>query len=125
MRRRQLLRDGLLAAVVCVAVVAWLRRSGAGGALLDPLSAAAGCVGMVAVEVTLLRVPDLTRRLWERPAVQAAAALGTLGVAALAASTGAAWLAGMLAWGLLAYLLLVAVVFVLGRNPLAGLVGSS
>lgn len=77
---------------------------------------------MVAIELVLLRVPDLTRRLWERPAVQAVAAAGTLSVGVIAVSAGAAWVAAVLVWGLVAYVALVGVVVALGSNPLDRLV---
>jgi hypothetical protein len=124
MDRRSLCRDGLLAAAVCVVTVLWALRSGVGaGALVDPRPAAVGVVGTVALELVLLRFPDLTRRLWRRPAVRAAAAIGTFGVGVVAVSAGAAWVAAVLVWGLVAYLVLVGVVVGLGSNPLGRLVG--
>jgi len=119
MERRSVYRDGLLAAVVCVATVVWALRSGVGaGALVDPGPAAVGIVGTVALELVLLRSPDLTRRLWERPGVQAVATVGTVGVGVVAVSTGAVWAAAVLVWGLVAYLALVGVVVGVGSNPL-------
>lgn len=124
MERPQLYRDGLLAAAVCVATVLWSLRSGVGAdALVAPRLAAVGIVGMVTIELVLLRFPDLTRRLWERPAVQAVAAAGTLSVGVVAVSTGAVWAVAVLVWGLVAYLALVGVVVALGSNPLARVVG--
>lgn len=123
MERRPLYRDGLLAAAVCTATARWLFRSGVGGALLDPRPAAVGVVGMVALELVLLRFADLTRRLWERPAVQALAVAGTLAVGILAVSTGAVWVAVVVVWGLGAYLALVGFVVWLGSNPLGRFAG--
>lgn len=122
MERWRLYRDALLATAVCAATILWLLRSSAGGTLLDPRSAAVGGVGMVAIELVLLRVPHLTRRLWERPAVQAVAAAGTLAVGVIAVSAGAVWVAAVLVWGLVAYVALVGVVVALGSNPLDRLV---
>lgn len=119
MERHHLYRDGVLAVATCTVLVAVSLRSGVGrDALVEPLPAAVGCVGMVVLEVGLLRVPDLTRRVWERPAVQAGSVLGVVLVGWVAASTGAAWLLGAFVWGLFAYVGLVGIVLALGRNPL-------
>lgn len=118
MDRRRLVRDAFLAAAACAVLVGISLRTGAGGALRGPTSAAAGCVGMVIVEVGLLRIPELTRRVWERPAVQAVSVVGVVVAGWLAVSGGAAWVLAVLAWGLAAYVALAAVVVLSGRNPL-------
>ena len=124
MDRWPLYRDGLLAAAVCVATVLWSIRSGVGGdTLLHPYPAIGGVVGMVGLELVLLRFPEVTQRVWERPVVQALAVTGTLCVGVAAVSIEATWIAAVIVWGLVAYLALVGVVVALGRNPLGRLVG--
>lgn len=124
MGRWPLYRDGLLAAAVCVATVLWSLRSGVGGdALLHPYPAIGGVVGMVVLELVLLRFSDVTRLVWERPAVQALAVAGTLGVAVVAVSIRFTWVVTVLVWGLVSYLALVGVVVALGWNPLSRLIG--
>lgn len=123
MDRRQLLRDGLLAAATCGALLLGARALGVdGGAYLEPLPGVVGTAGMVGIELLLLRRPDLTRRLWERRAVRIGSALGVLVGAGLAASGGAVWIVAALVWGLVAYVALVGVVLASGENPLARLV---
>lgn len=120
MERRQLFGDALLAAATCAVLLGGSLSLGVdAGVFLEPLSAVLGCLGMVGLEVVLLRNPTLTRRLWDRPPVQAGSALGLLVGAGLAASLGAVWIVAVLVWGLLAYLGLVGVVLVRGHNPLA------
>lgn len=120
MDRRQLYRDGLLATATCAALLVGSLSLGVdGGVFVTPSLVAAGCVGMVGVEVVLLRRPELTRRLWERRTVQGGSALVVLGSGGLAVSLGATWVVAVLVWGLLAYVALVGVVLVSGRNPLA------
>jgi hypothetical protein len=122
MERRRLYRDGALAAGTCVGLLlGWAALGLDAGALATPRSAAVGCVGMVALEVVLLRRPALTRRLWERPAVRAGSVLGVLAGGGLAAWLGAVWVGAVLIWGLAAYVLLVGAVAALGRNPLTQL----
>lgn len=124
MKRWPLYRDGLLAAAVCVATVLWSLRSGIGGdALLHPYPAVGGILGMVALELVLLRFSDVTRLVWERPAVQTLAVTSTLGVGVVAVSMGFTWVVAVLVWGLVAYIALVGVVVALGRNPLGRLIG--
>ena len=120
MDRRQLSRDGLLATATCAVLLVGSVSFGVdSGVFVTPLHAAAGCVGMVGVEVVLLRNPDLTRRLWERRIVQGGGTLVVLGSGGLAVSIGATWVVAVLVWGLLAYVALVGVVLVSGGNPLA------
>jgi hypothetical protein len=120
MDRRQLYRDGLLATATCAALLVGSLSLGVDGSVfVTPFPAVAGCVGMVGVEVVLLRRPELTRRLWERRTVQGGSALVVLGSGGLAVSLGATWVVAVLVWGLLAYVALVGVVLVSGRNPLA------
>ncbi len=120
MERRHLFRDGLLAAAACAILLGGSLHLGVdAGVFLEPLPAVVGCVGMVSLEVVLLRNAELTRRVWERPAVQLGSTLGVLVGGGLAAWLGAVWVVAVLVWGLLAYVGLVGVVLVRGRNPLA------
>lgn len=123
MKRRQLYRDGLLAIVTCALMVLGILTFDIDArGFLDPLLAGAGCVGMVCIELLLLRVPDLTRRLWERPAVRIVSTLGVMTSGGVAVVIGATWALAVLIWGLFAYITLVGVVAVAGHNPLARLV---
>jgi hypothetical protein len=120
MGRRQLSRDGLLAAATCMTLLLGARSMGVGWAVFaKPLLAGVGCAGMVVIEVVLLRYPEQTRRLWERRVVRVTSVLGVLVGGAVAASVGAVWVVAVLVWGLVAYLGLVVIVAVSGRNPLA------
>lgn len=121
--RRQLSRDGLLAIAACALMLLGVvtfdidtRR------LADPLLMSGGCVGMVCIELLLLRVPDLTRRLWGRPVVRIVSTLGVVAGGGFAVAVGAAWALVLLIWGLLAYIVLVGVVAATGHNPLTHLV---
>ena len=122
MERRRLYRDGGLAAATCVALLFGAAALGVGAdPFVDPRLAVVGCVGMAGIEVGLLRAPGLTRRLWERRRVRTGCTLGVLVGAGAAAWLGAVWAVAVVVWGLLAYLGLVGVVLVSGRNPLARL----
>lgn len=122
MGRRQLYRDGLLATAACLSLLLGVSVYNIDTrVLVDPLLAGAGCVGMVAIEVLLLRVPDLTQRLWERPTVQVTSTLGVSVGGGLAIAVGVTWVVAVFIWGLLAYLALVGVVVLTGRNPLGRL----
>ena len=123
MERRQQYRDGLLAVAACLTLLGGVSVYNVDERILvDPLLVSAGCVGMVAIEVLLLRVPDLTRRLWEQPAVRVVSTLGVLLAGGLATVAGATWVVSVVVWGLLAYVVLVGVVIVTGQNPLDRLV---
>jgi MFS superfamily sulfate permease-like transporter len=110
-------RDGLLALATCTLLVAISIRAGHASVLLDPGSALTGIVGSLALELLLSQCPERTRRLWERPTVQAAGVLATLAAGLLAWQL-APWLLAVLVWGLVAYLALLVVV-VVGENPLS------
>lgn len=110
------LRDGLLAFAALATLVAVAVATGAGAVLLRPVPAVAGAGGALALETVLLRYPDRTRALWERPAVQA---LAFAGVGVVAVRSGLAPVLAALAWGLVAYLCLLAVVAAGYRDPVA------
>jgi len=121
MDRRQLFRDGLLATAACAGLLVGSLSLGVDADIFaEPLLAVAGCAGMVSLELLLLRRPDLTRRLWERPAVRVGSTVGVFVGGGLAVWFGAAWVVAVLVWGLLAYLALAGVVLVSGQNPLTG-----
>lgn len=123
MERRHLYRDSLLATAASLTLLLGVSVYNIDSRILvDPLLVSAGCVGMVGIEVLLLRVPDLTQRLWERSAVRVASTLGVLVGGGLAMVVGVTWVVAVLVWGLLAYVALVGVVVLTGRNPLDRLV---
>jgi peptidoglycan/LPS O-acetylase OafA/YrhL len=116
------LRDGLLAVGALVVLLASAGLAGAVDALTDPGAVLVGTVGALLLELAFLRYPERTRELWERPLVQAVSFVVVAGAGVLAVQSGLGWILAALAWGLLAYLLLLAVVVGLGKNPLAGVV---
>lgn len=123
MEQRHLYRDSLLATAASLTLLLGVSVYNIDSRILvDPLLVSAGCVGMVGIEVLLLRVPDLTQRLWERSAVRVASTLGVLVGGGLAMVVGVTWVVAVLVWGLLAYVALVGVVVLTGRNPLDRLV---
>jgi hypothetical protein len=111
-------RDGLLALATCTLLVAISIRARHVDALFAPLPALTGVVGSLTLELLLLRYPERTRALWERPVVRVAAVLATIATG-LFAWRSAPWLLAVLVWGLFAYLMLLGVVVVSGTNPLA------
>jgi len=116
-------RDGLLAMVAIVALLDTLRRRGSLSALRSPGTALAGTAGALGAEALVLRHPERTRTLWERPVVRVLALSGTvLGGRTLARRRGTRATAA-LCWGLLAYLVLLGAVLAGRRNPVARLVG--
>jgi hypothetical protein len=119
MERRQLYRDGLLATATCTVLLLGSRYLGVDtGVFAEPLPISVGCVGMVGLELLLLRNSDLTRRLWQRRLVRTGSVLGVLVGSGLAVSVGAVWVVAVLFWGLVAYVTLVGVVLVSEQNPL-------
>lgn len=115
-------RDGLLALATLAALVSVAGWVGLAVVLLDPAPAVVGTIGALALEAAFLRYPDRTRALWGRPPVRALAVLLVVGGALLAARTGAGFVVAALAWGLVAYLALLAVVLAGFRNPVSLLV---
>lgn len=114
-RTRGHLRDGLLALTALGGLLWHLRERGDLGALVSPRAATVGVVGALGVEAAMLRHPDVTRRLWERPAVQVGSLVGTVvGGRALARRAGP-WAAASLCWGLVTYLCLLGTLAV--RRP--------
>lgn len=95
-----------------------------GGVLLDPISAVIGIISSLALEVLLLGNAERTRALWNRPAVQAAGVVATLGAGMIAWAISPRLFA-VIVWGLLAYLGLLVIVSVLGANPLVRFRGQS
>jgi hypothetical protein len=113
------LRDGLLAVVALGALLDGLRRRDRLDALGSPAAAAAGVIGAVSVEAVLLRHPERTEALWERPSVRVASLLGTVVAGRSIARRAGARIAAALCWGLLAYLVLLAFVLRGRPNPLS------
>ena len=109
-RTARLIRDGSLALVALGALLDALRRRERLDALFDPAAALSGVVGSLGIEVFLLRHPERTRDLWERPGVQAAGSVGTVVIGRALARDRGERAAAALCWGLLAYLVLLAVV---------------
>jgi hypothetical protein len=122
-RTRGLLRDGLLACLALAGLDGYLRRVGERDSVRSPIAALVGVLGAVVVEAAMLRYPETTRAVWERPAVQAGSLVGVLvGSRALARHCGS-WTVAACWWGLLAYLGMLACVLADRENPVAALVG--
>ena len=115
------LRDGLLALVTLGTLLDWLRRRGRIDALGSPAAAVAGVLGAVSVEAVMLRHPERTRALWERPSVQVASFIGTVLPGRWLARRSGARVAAALCWALLAYLALLAFVLSGRSNSVSAL----
>jgi hypothetical protein len=116
-------RDGFPALVALGALLDALRRRDSLRALRSPSTALVGTAGAVGIEALMLRYPERTRTLWERPVVRVVSLLLTvLGGRALTRRRGSR-AAAALCWGLLAYLVLLGAVLAGRRNPVARLVG--
>lgn len=115
------LRDGLLAVGALAVLLVAVGLAGARDGLTDPTAGLVGVVGSLLLEVVFLRHPERTRDLWDRPLVQAVAFALVAGVGIVAMQSGLGWVLAALVWGLLTYLLLLVVVVVRGKNPLAGI----
>ena len=122
-RTRGLLRDGTLALVALAGLGDLLRRRGETRALRSVPAALLGVVGAVAIEAVMLRSPERTRSLWERPAVQGASVLGALGVGRLLAARDGGFSAAACCWGLVTDLGLLVVVLTGRANPVGVLAG--
>jgi len=115
------LRDGLLAVVAIGALLDGLRRRGRLCTLRSPSAAVAGVIGVASIEAVLLRHPERTEGLWDRPSVRAASLLGTVAVGRSLARGTRPRMAAALCWGLLAYLLLLGIVLAGRPNPVPSL----
>jgi hypothetical protein len=121
-RTRELLRDGSLALVALATMLDVLRRRDRLDALLDPTAVLSGVAGAVGIEALMLRHPDLTRDLWERPLVRVAS-LGTVALGRTLARRREERMGAAVCWGLLTYLLLLGVVLSGRENPIPPLWG--
>jgi hypothetical protein len=122
-RTRGLLRDGALAFLALAGLGELLRRHEEMGALRSLPAALLGLLGAVAIEAAMLRYPDLTRAVWERPEVQAGSLLGLLAGGRALTTRYGTWTAAACWWGLIAYLGLLAFVLAGRENPVASLAG--
>lgn len=111
-------RDGLLALAGFSALLAGALATVGADPLFDPAAVAVGVAGSVLLEVAFLRYPDVLLAAWERRGVPVAGLLLVIGLGAVAARF-APVLVGALAWGLVAYLGLLACVLVGLGNPLS------
>ncbi|WP_255149840.1 hypothetical protein [Halorarius halobius] len=115
------LRDGLLAVCALGLLVVVAALAGAIGSLVDWQAAVVGVVGSLLLEALFLRYPDRSRELWERRPIQAAAFALIAGLGIAAMRSGLGWILAALAWGLVAYLLVLGVVVAGYPNPVARL----
>jgi hypothetical protein len=122
-RTRGLLRDGRLALLALVGLGELLRRRRETGALRSLPTALLGVVGAIAIEAAMLRYPEATRAVWERPAVQAGSLLGLLAGGRTLVRHHGAWTAAACWWGLIAYLGMLACVLAGRNNPVSVLAG--
>ncbi|MFC4356700.1 hypothetical protein ACFO0N_01920 [Halobium salinum] len=111
------LRDAALAATVAAGLLAAALALGVEPTeLLDPVAAAVGVAGALALELPFLLFPERAHRLWYRPVVQVgAAALALVGGVALLVAAGT-WVVTAVLAGLCTYFVLLAVSF-LGAPP--------
>ena len=116
-RTRGLFRDGSLALVALATMLDALRRRDRIDTLLDPVAILSGVVGTVGIETLMLRHPERTRDLWERPLVRVASLIGTIAVGRTLARRREERTVATVCWGLLTYLLLLGVVLYGRENP--------
>jgi hypothetical protein len=112
-------RDGSLALVTLVALVAVGTRIVGVAPFVRPLAVVTGVAGALVIEWYFLVSPALATG-WERRGVPVVGALTVLVAAATIASR-APWLLGAAAWGLVAYLCLLGCVLAGVGNPVARL----
>jgi len=112
------LGDGSLALACLAGLLGLLPRSGDADALGDPVAALAGVGTALLVEAAFLRSPERLLDWWRRPPVAVGSAGCLVGAAAVARRTPRLLAVG--AWGLVAYLVLLACTLA-GRNPLAAI----
>ncbi|MFC6941997.1 hypothetical protein ACFQE8_18795 [Salinirubellus sp. GCM10025818] len=118
-RTRGLFRDGSLALLALAAMLDVLRRRDRIDTLLDPAALLPGVVGAIVVEALMLRDPERTRDLWERPLVRVASLGGTVAVGRTLARQREERAVAAVCWGLLTYLLLLGVVLSGRENPVS------
>ncbi|MFB6118514.1 hypothetical protein [Halosegnis sp.] len=116
-------RDAALALVTLTLLIAISIQAGLAARLFAPLPALVGVGGALTLELVLLANPERTQAVWERQSVRIGSIALVVGLGLLAVRTGTgAVILGALAWGLVGYLGLVAVVVASGENPLARIV---
>lgn len=102
-------RDGLLAFVTLTLIVAISFATGTGAAFADPVAAVVGGFGTLVGELLLYRVREPVRVAWARRPVR----IGAIGCVVLvvvgAARFGVEFVVAALAWGTVAYLLLLGI----------------
>ena len=104
-------RDAVLASAVTLGVLVLARVRGVDTTtLLDPVALLVGAAGAVALELLMARFPDLSRRLWYRPRVQALAVVTVFVGGLLLATLTGPWVFGAVLGGLVTYFALLALV---------------
>jgi hypothetical protein len=112
------LRDGLLAVVVGSGCLAALVAIDALGSLGRPVPALVGVGGALAIE-TLFLTGTPAADLWERPAIQAAGVVATLGGGLAAAWLLGPWLLAAICWGIATFFAVLAAMLVLAHPGLS------
>jgi hypothetical protein len=112
-------RDGLLALLTVVALVAVGTRRFGVAPFVRPLAVVTGVGGALVIEWVFLASPTLATG-WERRGVPVASAVVVV-VAAAVLAPRAPWLVGAAAWGLVVYGCLLGCVLVGWGNPVARL----
>jgi hypothetical protein len=110
-------RDGALAVLTLLTVVAVGTRVVGVAPFRHPLAVGVGVIGALGVEWAFLASPALATA-WERRGVPLASAAAVVGAAVVLAPR-APWLVGAAAWGLVTYGCLLGCVLVGWGNPVA------
>lgn len=101
----------MLASAVTLGVLVLARVRGVDTtSLLDPVALLVGAVGAVGLELLMARFPDLSRRLWYRPRVQALAVVTLFVGGLLVATLTGPWVFGAVLGGLVTYFVLLVLV---------------
>jgi hypothetical protein len=121
---RGLLRDATLAMLAVAGLGGMLYHNGESHILQSPRTAISGGIGAVVVESVMLRYPDVTRTVWERPSTQVGSLTILLAVGHNFMQHDKVWSVGVCWWGLVTYLGMVMYVLSGRENPVSQALGS-
>jgi hypothetical protein len=120
----RLLRDAALAIVALAGLGEMVCQKGESHVIRSPWTVFTGAIGAIILESVLLRYPEITRTVWERPSTQLGGLTTVLVTGYTLTRHNRLWGVGVCWWGLITYLGMVLCVLSGHGNPVSQLIGN-